>query len=730
MLRDSLGGLDKRKLRWLLVLFFLALAIPSGILVRHAYHQLKWEAFHQHRLLAEELAARIDARLVALMSQEEARTFADYAFLNADPSGDFVQRSPLSMLPPASQLPGLIGYFQVDAEGRFSTPLLPPPGSMPQSHGISDRELDERLAQQERVQRVLSANRLVQAGSVDRDRRGARSDAGLGGVADDAQRDTKVRGETEVRLETYPVSAQEGASQLTAVSAAGELDDAPGNLPKSEQVPRSQAGFDELNAPPALAPRAVGKLGRVEDLKLDAPYRSKIAAARQSPAVPGEVTTLEKSARKERGALPEAPLASVPEEAAAYTAEGKTETAAQVRANTLPRATGPIRTFESEVDPFEFSRLQSGHLVLFRKVWREDQRYIQGALLEPEEFLQAVFQSAFLGTGLSRMSDLILAYDGEVVSAFSGKVPRGYLTSAEELRGALLYQTRLSAPLSHLEMIFSITRLPAGPGAGVVTWVASSLTVVLLVGFYLMYRLGARQIDLTRQQQDFVSAVSHELKTPLTSIRMYGELLREGWASEEKKRVYYDYIHEESERLSRLIGNVLQLARMTRNDTGVELKPVTVAELMDGVRSKVSSQIDRAGFVLNLSCEPRAGSVTIEVDPDRFTQIVINLVDNAIKFAAQAQTKSIDISAQRSSEGRVEIAVRDYGPGVQRDQMKKIFKLFYRSETELTRDTVGTGIGLALAHQLARTMKAEIDVVNRSPGAEFRISFPAVGPRS
>ena len=73
------------------------------------------------------------------------------------------------------------------------------------------------------------------------------------------------------------------------------------------------------------------------------------------------------------------------------------------------------------------------------------------------------------------------------------------------------------------------------------------------------------QLRLARQQQDFVSAVSHELKTPLTSIRMYGEMLKAGWADDAKKQTYYDYIHSESERLSRLIENVLQLARLTRS---------------------------------------------------------------------------------------------------------------------------------------------------------------------
>ena len=97
MLRNSLTGLDRKKLRLWLVVFFLALAIPTGILVYQAYSQLKWEAFHQYRVLAGELTERIDSRIVQLINVEEARSFADYAFLNVagDPSASFLQRSPL-----------------------------------------------------------------------------------------------------------------------------------------------------------------------------------------------------------------------------------------------------------------------------------------------------------------------------------------------------------------------------------------------------------------------------------------------------------------------------------------------------------------------------------------------------------------------------------------------------------------------------------------------------------
>lgn len=715
MFRTSLAGLDRKRLRLWLTVFFMALAIPTGILVYQAYSQLKWEAFHQYRVLAGELAERIDTRISALINAEEARSFADYAFLTVagDPAANFLQRSPLSGFPPESSIPGLVGYFQVDTHGEFSTPLVPPAGTAASRYGLSAAELEERLTLQQRIGEILGRNQLLQERETGRL-------AARHAVTEERQVNETHRDRRAELADTRPGEDADTLEQLSLKDSAAPL-----AVDTATARVQGQAAFDMLNK--ATAPRepqnkqqAASTLGRVEDLKLDDRYRSGGADEARREITGARPPVAAKRARKELGSLPE----PAPESEAAFP-EGLRES--ETPAPGLSRVQNGIRirTFESEIDPFEFSLLESGHIVLFRKVWRDGQRYIQGILIEQRPFVRDLVEALFLDTALSAMSDLLVAWRGDVVSAFSGQATREYLSSARELRGTLLHQTRLSAPLGDLELIFSIKRLPAGAGGGVIAWLAAILVLVLFGGFYLMYRLGAGQIDLTRQQQDFVSAVSHELKTPLTSIRMYGEMLRAGWASEEKKALYYDYIFDESERLSRLITNVLQLARMTRNHLQIDSKPLAVTTLIDDIRSRVSSQVERAGFELKLCCAPDAEQAVIRVDSDSFTQIIINLVDNAIKFSAGSEHKVIDIACQRFREGSVQFSVRDYGPGIPRDQMKKIFSLFYRSENELTRETVGTGIGLALVHQLAKAMDGKVDVVNRDPGAEFQVILPA-----
>jgi len=664
--------LTPARLRLFLGLLWLAVTLPTVVLVVQTYRQMKWEAYYQYRSLADELAQRIDGQLQRLISREEARGYADYRFLvvSGDPArSNYVQRSPLAEFPVRSDIPGLLGYFQVDAEGSFSTPLFPDAATDAKQWGLNEAELAERTALRDQLLAVLSSNRLVQ------------------------ERRSK---------EEAPKTAAEPAAAPPAPLASASREDASGYAP-------AQAAFDKLNAP-AESQRQQSALGQIKDIKIERDFqdeeRKREAGEKKADMeFLSKAKSLSRAPRKEQSALLEAE----------QIAPGRAASSEGSR----------VRMFESEIDPFDFVQLDSGHFVLFRKVWRNGQRTIQGALIEQEPFLRGAFSQAFQDTALAQMSNLVVAYQGDVLSVIPGRSGRQVYASAEELEGTQLYQTRLSAPLGNLQLLWTINRLPAGPGAGIVTWTSGVLFGVLTIGFLALYRLGLRQITLARQQQDFVSAVSHDLKTPLTSIRMYGEMLREDWVSEEKKREYYDFIHDESGRLSRLIANVLQLARMERNDLRLDLKPVRVATLMDLLRSKVNGQIERAGFRVRFEMEEACAERELSVDVDAFAQIIINLVDNALKFAVRAENKTIDIAVRARGRDAVIWSVRDYGPGVPKSQMKKIFQLFYRPGSELTRETVGTGIGLALVRQLARAMGGEVDVLNQVPGAEFEVMLPA-----
>jgi signal transduction histidine kinase len=677
-------GFDKGRLRNFIALFFLALAVPTAVLIWQAYSQLKWEAFHQYRGVAEELTGRIDSRLNAMIRTADARSFADYTFLvvTGDPSANFVQRSPLSAYPVTEDLPGVVGYFQVDTDGSFSTPILPPDGTDAASLGIGEEEFAARLKLAQDIQVVLADNRLVQpqAGM----RRGLTSTVATPAMSPGEEKD----------------AAGTAGGFRARRSVVEEEEIAASSREYSQQV------FDDVS-------ERQNSIGKVSDLKLDADLQQKSEAregegAKEQSSDMAFAASPGRSKRKEQIALPESVRLddNVP------------------ASNVVALRELRINTFESEIDPFELKLLDSGHIVLFRKVWRDGERYIQGLLLDQEAFVQDVIGASFRETALSTMSNLIIAYEDDVIRAFSGRDESSYSGRYETVAGTLLYRNRLTAPLNSLELIFSINHLPPGAGAGVLAWVTFILAVVFVGGFVVLYRLGLSQINLARQQQDFVSAVSHELKTPLTSIRMYGEMLKEGWADEEKRQSYYEFIHDESERLSKLIANVLQLARITRNDPQFDLKPMNVGELMSNTQSKISNQVERAGFELRVESDDVARQVTIAMDEDCFAQIVINLVDNAIKFSRDAENKVIEVSSRLAGDNHIEFSVRDFGPGIPRDQMKKIFQLFYRSESELTRETVGTGIGLAIVHQLALAMNGSVDLINAEPGAEFRVRFP------
>lgn len=730
MMKTSLlKNLEPRRLRRLMCLFFIAMALPSAILVYTAYDQLKWEAFYQHRQLAEELANRIDKQLIEFVEKEESRSFSDYSFIvvEGNDQANYLERSELSEFPIANNTAGIVGYFQVDADGRFSSPLVPSSLELAKRYGLGKEELEQRQEAQQRVQNILSTNKLVDINAAQI----ASSSSSLSFEADDYLSDGNFEESTDQRInETGLKSKSNRFDNKVSNSNQAAFD-------KLSQVKKQK---DSIELSTAVDKDSV--LGRLQEL--ESPYEQKVNQRKResiqrksrqpivNSSIEPELNSTKKSTVSSKKEIKKARNKKVSLERSLVDAPPASIDQSILKAQALEEVAvqGRIKLFESELDPFEISLLGSGHFVLYRKVWRDEQRFIQGLIIEQSPFIDSLVRPPFADSLLAEMSTLTVIYQGNVLANLGSRDRLGYSMNSGQFDGTLLYRTGLSEPFSQLNSIFTIHRLPAGPAGKVIVWASFILAAVLSIGVFLLYRMSVRNINLVNQQQDFVSAVSHELKTPLTSIRMYGEILKQGWADEEKKKGYYSFIFDESERLTRLINNVLSLARMTRNETQVALKEMSVAQLMDIINSKVESQIERSEFVLNLSVDEDVSALKLNIDPDVFSQIIINLVDNAIKFSAHADNKVVDITATLLSNNKVAFSVRDYGPGIVSDQLKKIFELFYRSENELTRETTGTGIGLALVHQLTQLMNGKIDATNLNPGAQFTLTFSPKPSRS
>jgi signal transduction histidine kinase len=239
------------------------------------------------------------------------------------------------------------------------------------------------------------------------------------------------------------------------------------------------------------------------------------------------------------------------------------------------------------------------------------------------------------------------------------------------------------------------------------------MTVGLIV--FRLYREYTQTARLARQQVNFVSQVSHELKTPLTNITLYAELLKEElgeFYEDGVRRV--DVIISESHRLSRLIQNILTFSRAPE----IHIQPVDIAQLMAQIVQTFTPSFQARGMVLSLQMsEP----VTIVSDIDRLTQIVSNFLSNAEKYATAGQRVDLTVESYPEHPDYLDIHVRDYGPGISEKEAKNIFQPFYRIQSTITEGVSGTGIGLTIARQLAESLRAEILLAHPSPGMQFTL---------
>lgn len=251
------------------------------------------------------------------------------------------------------------------------------------------------------------------------------------------------------------------------------------------------------------------------------------------------------------------------------------------------------------------------------------------------------------------------------------------------------------------------------------------LVVAIVAGGSLIATDIRRQVRAAQQKTDFVSNVSHELKTPLTSIRMFADLLAEGRVTEpERQLTYLKIISAESARLTRLINNVLDFARQERGAPNGERRPCDLVETTRDVVETCLPHLEASSQ--NLSCEIEAETLPIVGDRDALAQIVLNLISNAEKYGGGEIL--VRIRRQETSAGALGcVDVLDRGPGIPPKQVESIFLPFHRLHDSLSNGTPGSGLGLTLARRMARVHGGDITYTPRAGGGScFTLTVPLI----
>lgn len=217
----------------------------------------------------------------------------------------------------------------------------------------------------------------------------------------------------------------------------------------------------------------------------------------------------------------------------------------------------------------------------------------------------------------------------------------------------------------------------------------------------------------------FVSNVSHEFKTPLTTLRLYSELLLEGRVEDETKRIrYLQVMRDESDRLARLVHNVLDFSRLELHRTRLQSETFDLCARLHPVCDILAERLQNAGMTL----APIDIPIRVTADPDACGQIVLNLCDNAIKYAAGG--KRLHIHAKRRGP-LWEIRFQDAGPGIPRKHRKRLFEAFHSVDERLTRAAGGTGLGLHISRRLAREMGGDLRLEDAASGCCFLWTLPS-----
>jgi signal transduction histidine kinase len=644
-----------------------ALVLASGWL---------WASWRERDLLAEQLEERltraaavaraaVDEGLEELRRQEDARPFYLYNHFYSPPDV-LALADPIAVSPLAREDldPRVRGHFQVDPGGQVRTPF-----------DVEDQEPSER---------ALAIRRVIEGEGFLELRGGARQS-----------------GEAQDRIARFDEAKKKYAAARSQFKAAQDNSEADPNavLPAlGEENPSNVGNYTvSLNS---WSNQLYNDLKNVNQKKAN--VSSSMLGKRSAPRINRRNVPQQQMLEQQQAPPPQAMNTEI--------AEGRQQQRAAPRKPRPPKpppptiADGVPMGPEVTVDysPMAFARFGE-ELVLTREVTHEGVTSIQGVLLDRGHLTSSWVPSVVVRHVAAEVPARLVNGDSAgcfVTAPVSNIIEGPNLCFSDEGARATLasFDKRLYTQTGALGLLLA----------------------VIVLAMMAVVRASRRAAELVEQRSDFISAVSHELRTPITTLRMNAEMLRDDMVSEPRRPRFLSNMVGESVRLSHLVENVLEIARLDQGRRPLKRVDVDLGPFLADLAAQQSSFCETRGFTLEVEAPD---DLVLHVDRQALESILVNLIENAVKYAADAEEKTVRLEVEPGRE-RATLHVLDRGPGVDEKDKARVFERFVRADHG-KKHVVGTGLGLALVRDLARAHGGDVELHDRAGGgADVRVLLP------
>ncbi|WP_289735373.1 sensor histidine kinase [Paramuribaculum intestinale] len=251
------------------------------------------------------------------------------------------------------------------------------------------------------------------------------------------------------------------------------------------------------------------------------------------------------------------------------------------------------------------------------------------------------------------------------------------------------------------------------------------MTFVLLVVFVITIYLIFRQKKLTDMKNDFINNMTHEFKTPISTISLAAQMLNDSSVRKSSNMLEHisNVINDETKRLRFQVEKVLQMSMFERQKATLKLQDVDANAIVENIIHTFKIKVEKYGG--HIEAVLKAEQSIIHVDEMHFTNVIFNLLDNAVKYRREDESLKLSVTTRDVSGGRLEVTVADNGIGIRREDLKKIFEKFYRVPTGNLHDVKGFGLGLAYVNKMVRELGGQITVESElGQGTRFIITLP------